>query len=287
VFRAVGIVGVGLLGGSLGLALKQRGLARQVVGLAPVDHPPALAELQTAKTVGAIDAIQPFGSRQQNAVLAGIDAVVVCTPVQKIAHSIAMADAEIGRDAFITDVGGAKSAVVRALPDSIHTSRYLGSHPMAGSERSGVEAASAQLFAGRTCILTPTETTSKELLGRLTRFWEALGMTVMQLSPEQHDEVVGRTSHLPHVAASAIAALLDAGDRPFVGAGLKDTTRIAGGNPALWTGILSANRTAVLAALARLRKEFDAVAAALEKDDRNTLQEWLTNAKRVRDALGS
>ena len=279
-FRAVGIVGVGLLGGSLALAIKQRGLAKEIIGVAPAEFPAGLSALDVAFKLRAIDRIfVGFDDRLQE-----LDALVVSTPVEFIAHQIALASPFLNKNALITDVGGAKTGVVRRLFDE---RRFIGSHPMAGSERSGVEAASAQLFAGRTCIITPTENTPADLIDRATRFWEALGMTVLRLSPEVHDEVVGRTSHLPHVAASALAALLDERDRAFVGPGLKDTTRIAAGNPALWTGILSANKAAVLAALQRLRMEFDAVAVALESDDRTFLQQWLTNAKRVRDALGS
>jgi prephenate dehydrogenase len=279
-FRAVGIVGVGLLGGSLALALKQRGLAKEVVGITPIDFPAGSAVLDAALKLHAIDRkVVGFDDR-----LHELDALVVSTPVELIADQVIAATSFLSKNALITDVGGAKTGVVDRLSEE---RRFIGSHPMAGSERSGVESASAQLFAGRTCIITPTENTPTDLIHRATRFWEALGMTVLRLSPEEHDEVVGRTSHLPHVAASALAALLDESDRAFVGPGLKDTTRIAAGNPALWTGILSANKAAVLAALQRLRAEFDAVASALESDDSLFLQQWLTNAKRVRDALGS
>jgi len=275
----VGVVGVGLLGGSLALALKQRGLARIVVGFAPADHPPSIAELQTAQKLRVVDHTQVgFGPA-----LDTLDALVVCTPVSRIAEHVLEAAKRLRRGALITDVGSTKGDIVRVINDE----RFIGSHPLAGSERSGVEAASAQLFTGRTCILTPTERTSAELVQRASSFWEALGMTVLQLSPEEHDAVVGRTSHVPHVASAAIAAMLDESDRPFIGPGLKDTTRIAGGNAALWTAILKANKTAVLGGLARLRTELDAVAAALEKGDELFLQQWLTNAKRVRDALGS
>lgn len=278
-FRAVGVVGVGLLGGSLALALKQRGLAKTVVGVAPADHSPSIDELETAQKLRVIDGAEVgFGPP-----LKSLEILLVCTPVSRIAEHVRDAAKHLPSNAMITDVGSTKSGIVRQTLDK----RFIGSHPMAGSERSGVEAASAQLFTGRTCILTPTEKTPPDLVDRATRFWEALGMTVMQLSPEVHDAVVGRTSHVPHVASAAIAAMLDEGDRPFVGAGLKDTTRIAGGNAALWTAILKANKTAVLGGMARLRTELDAVAAALERDDELFLQQWLTNAKRVRDALGS
>jgi len=275
----VGVVGVGLLGGSLALALKQRGLAQTVVGIAPPDHPPAAAELQTAKSLRVIDQIQiGFGPALER-----LDALVVCTPVDRIAEHVCAAGKHLPASAFITDVGSTKGTIVRSIADE----RFIGSHPMAGSERSGVEAASAQMFTGRTCILTATERTPDELQRRATRFWEALGMTVLRLSPGEHDAVVGRTSHVPHVAAAAVAAMLEAGDRPFVGAGLKDTTRIASGSPALWTAILTANKTAVLSGVERMRAQLDAVAAALDANDESFLQQWLTNAKRVRDALGS
>jgi prephenate dehydrogenase len=278
-FRAVGVVGVGLLGGSLALAIKQRGLAKTVVGIAPADHPSAINELQTAQKLRVIDQ----SGVGFNSLPESLDALVVCTPVNRIAEHILAAADRLSPNALMTDVGSTKGNVVRAIPDR----RFVGAHPMAGSERSGVEAASAQLFTGRTCIITPTERNPPPFVERVTRFWEALGMTVLRLSPEEHDAVVGRTSHVPHVAAAAVAAMLDETDRTFVGAGLKDTTRIAGGNPALWTAILKANRTAVLGGIARLRTELDAVAAALEHDDESFLQQWLTNAKRVRDALGS
>lgn len=283
-FRAVGVVGVGLLGGSLALALKQRGLAKTVVGIAPSDYSPAIAELESAKRLHAVDvAVIGFGTALQD-----LDALVVCTPVDRIAEHVHHAAEKLPADALITDVGSAKGEIVRKVSArSPAQTRFIGSHPMAGSERSGIEAASAQLFTGRTCILTPTEKTPKDLLLLATNFWEALGMTVLSLSPDEHDAVVGRTSHVPHVASAAIAAMLDQSDRPFVGPGLRDTTRIAGGNAALWSAILKANRTAVLAGISRLRGQLDDVANALERDDEQFLQQWLTNAKQVRDALGS
>jgi prephenate dehydrogenase len=157
---------------------------------------------------------------------------------------------------------------------------------MAGSDRSGPEAASSQLFAGRNCIVTPTAHTSQETKRRAAEMWQALGMTVLYRSPEEHDRIVSRTSHLPHVAAAALTSLIDPEDRPFVGAGLRDTTRIAGGSPEIWTAILQNNRESLLAALDELRSELNRVESALMTDDRRFLLQWLDDAKRNRDALG-
>lgn len=255
-FDCVTIVGVGLIGGSLGMALKQHGLARRIVGLGrnPV-------RLEQAAALGAID----FGTGDLRNAVRDSDLVVLCTTVGNILESVNSVLSATTRDAVVTDVGSTKSAIVNAA----RSPRFVGGHPMAGSERTGVEAASAELFQNATWALTPTEDTDQKALYLVRAMAQKIGANTLLISPEAHDAMVAITSHLPHVLASALMrqAHETRSRRPEVtslsAGSFADLTRIAASSPELWRDVCLSNREAVLNALNAFRGQLDMLQSAI------------------------
>ena len=278
-FRRVAIVGVGLIGGSIGLALRRRGLIETVVGIGRRQ-----SSLRTARRVGSVTSTTIDLSKG----VVGADLVVVCSPVGKIVEHVGEAAKSCPEGTLITDVGSAKQAIVDALDGQLPRGcRFLGSHPLAGSEKTGAANASADLFDGRVVILTPTKNTLAEDFDLLEGFWSALGSVVIQMPADEHDRALALTSHLPHVVAAMLAALVPEPYFRLSSAGLLDTTRIAASDPELWKQILVQNRANVLAALRSLERQLAALRSALEQGDELALQRLLAAGKKARDALGS
>lgn len=278
-FDTLTIVGVGLIGGSIGQAARQRGLCKTIIG---VGRDPA--SLEKAKKVGAIDSATldlAEGARRS-------DFVVVCTPVDKIAFHVIEAGKVAEPGAIITDAGSTKANIVRdiegRLPNGVE---FVGSHPLAGSEKTGPENAAADLFQGRIAIVTPTARTDAAALHAVEAFWKALGSEVHRLDPETHDRALALTSHLPHLTAAALTGIVPPQYRPFTATGFRDTTRIASGDPKLWAAIFRQNALGMADALQRFGDRLDEFRQAILQDDEATLIELLSNGKRVRDALGS
>lgn len=257
------VVGAGLLGTSIGLALRARGVEVRLADLSE-EH------VRTASGLGAGTAAAPDDRP-------GL--VVVAVPPDHLAEAIAQALRST--DAVVTDVGSVKNApleAVRALVGSDALARYVGSHPMAGSERSGPLAASALLFEGRPWALAPHAASTPEALSAVTALVRACGATPFTFTPDEHDQAVARTSHLPHVMAALVAgALADAPADHLVlsGQGVRDVTRIAAGDPWLWEQILTANSTALTELLGQVRGRLDQLMTALSAGDRPDLQEIL------------
>lgn len=275
----VAIVGVGLIGGSIGLALRERKLTSQIVGVGR--RPESLSQ---AKAVGAVH-------RTTRVVAEGVrdaELVVVCTPVSSIAARVREAAAACRPGALITDAGSTKASIVRqlngALPRSV---AFVGSHPLAGSEKAGCEHARADLFDGRVVVVTPTRKTAETELQRTADFWSALGASVLVMSPAAHDRALAATSHLPHLLAAALARSTAEEDLPLTAGGWRDCTRIAAGDAALWTQILLDNRDNVAKSLSRFEKSFARFRTALERGDARRLTTLLKEAKQIRDAVGS
>jgi prephenate dehydrogenase len=268
------IVGVGLIGGAIGLAAKKRGLARHIRGVGR-----DAARLDTARRLGAIDEADVDLARA----VADADCVVFCTPVNRIAEQVAVAARACPSQAILTDAGSTKQAIV----DAIASDRFVGAHPLAGSEKKGVEHAHADLFVGRWTILTPTPRTSPDALDRVRAFWESLGARLRLMTPADHDRALALTSHLPQLLAAALAGLLPDELRDLAATGFRDTTRIAGGDVEVWTPIFQHNRLAVLDALSKLEQRLQQFRLALTMDDVAELDRWLTEGKKVRDALGN
>ena len=219
----VAIVGVGLIGGSVGLALRARGLADRVVG---VGRDPA--KLALARRLGAIDDIATDLVRG----VIQADVVVVCTPVSQIAEECLRIAAAGPEGLLITDAGSTKSVIVRAVEaDPRARSMYCGAHPIAGSERHGVASARADLFVGRAVVLTPTDRTPSDRLRRASTFWRALEARVLTMRPDRHDAALALTSHLPHAVASALAGTVPSEMLPLAGGAYRDVTRVPASQP--------------------------------------------------------
>jgi prephenate dehydrogenase len=277
--NTVAIVGVGLIGGSIGMALRQRGLAERVIGIGRRQ-----TSLRNARRVGAVTNTTielPRG-------VAEAELVIVCSPVGQIVEHICEAAQHCPPGTLITDAGSTKQAIVEAVDGRLPRGcRFLGSHPLAGSEKSGASFAKADLFDGRVAIITPTRNTRAEDYDLLEQFWSALGSVVMQMSPEEHDRALAITSHLPHAVAAALSAGLPENFFRLAGTGLLDTTRIAAGDPELWTPIFLTNRQNLLAGIEAFTAQLSAMAEALQRNDAQALEHFLALAKKNRDALGS
>jgi prephenate dehydrogenase len=269
------IVGVGLIGGAIGLAAKKRGLAERIIGVGR-DR----TKLELARRLGAIDEV----SLDLASAAAAADCVVFCAPVNRIAEQVKIVAARCPAGAILTDAGSTKQAIVEAVEAE---PRFVGAHPLAGSEKKGVEYAHADLFVERWTVLTPTARTLPEAVARVRSFWEALGARVRLMTPADHDRALALTSHLPHLVAAALAGLLPDEWRDLTATGFRDTTRIAGGDAEVWTPIFQHNRAAVLAALDQLEQRLQQFRHALVNDDVAQIDQLLTQGKKVRDALGS
>lgn len=281
-WRKVAILGVGLLGGSLGMALRRRRLAGEVVGW--VRRETAAGESMQR---GAVDR----ADQDLAAVVRGADLVVLCTPVGRMGEVAARLRDDLEPRAIVTDVGSVKGGVVEAVDSALAgtEAHFVGSHPMAGSEKMGVEAARDDLFVGATTVVTPSTRTALRAQDAVTGLWESLGSRVLTMSPERHDDVVGRSSHLPHLVATALArCVLAPGRRNEVGrlcaSGFRDTTRVASGSPEMWRDIDLGNRRAILEALAEFEAELTGFRRVLESGDATALEGFLRKAKELRDA---
>lgn len=264
-WETVAIVGVGLIGGSIGQAVKARGLARRVVG---IGRDPS--RLQEAVRLGAID----LATTDWQTGLAQADLIVLCTTISHILASLPDAVRLARPEAVITDVGSTKSQITARAGGAAN---FVGGHPMAGSERGGVEAATPTLFEGATWALTPAETTDPTALARVQSLAQALGATTRIFTPEAHDAMVAVTSHLPHVLASSLMRLAartraEYPQTPSLSAGsFADMTRVAASPAEIWRDVCLSNRDAVLQALAGCRAELDILQAAVESEDEAAL----------------
>ncbi len=271
------IIGVGLIGGSVGLAAKARGDARRVIG---VDRDAAV--LKSAVQLGAIDS----GAATVAEGVAGSQLIVVCTPVDRIAEVILAAAPHCRPGTLFTDVGSVKGGLYHAVHGCLTDhSEFVPAHPLTGSEQCGVEHARADLFEDRVTVLTPEQPDIEA--DCVERFWTALGSRVVRMTPEDHDRALAVTSHLPHAVASAVAGSTSPELLSLTAGGFRDVTRIAAGDPALWAAIFQANRESVLAALDKFIRHMDEFKRLLEASDGAGLVRWLTEGKQVRDALGS
>ena len=280
-FSTVAILGVGLIGGSLGMALKARWLARRVVGVGR-----DAARLGTALQLGAVDAVTTDWQEG----LAQADIVVLCTTVSHILGTLPDVLAMVQPGAVVTDVGSTKGAIVRQAAGATN---FVGSHPMAGSEKGGVEAATPTLFQGATWALTPTDTTDPQALQIIQTLAQEVGASTMVFTPEGHDAMVAVTSHLPHVMAAAFmrhaARTRDAySDTPTLAAGsFADMTRIAASSPDIWRDVCLSNRDAVLAALKGFRAELDVIEAAVDAGDAAAIEAFFTTGAQAKRDWGS
>lgn len=280
-FDKVVIIGVGLLGGSLGLAMKQRGLAGRITGIGR-----ARASLEKAIAHGTID-VAVMDSDLAGA-CADADLVVVSTPVQHAVATVRDLAACVPKHAVATDVASTKAAICAAAQSTWPAPRrFVGSHPMAGSEKHGPEHACATLFENHVCLVEQAEGVCAEAHAAIVGLWQAVGARVVDVEAMEHDETLARTSHLPHVVAAALSQVA-AGDRDlrdFVGNGFRDTTRIAASRPEVWRDICLSNRDALLHALADYERILDVVRDALNANDAAALEHFFTQGNDARKRI--
>ena len=281
-FARLGIAGVGLIGGSLGGAVRAADLATEVVGFGRNEE-----NLRVARERGLIDR-----AVRSPAALADVDCIVLAAPVGACA---ALADAlrpHARAGAVLTDVGSVKGSLVAELEARWQgVGPVVGGHPIAGSEASGAAAARIDLFRGQRCILTPTPRTDATALARIRALWEGVGSRVEEMPPDEHDRLLARVSHLPHLIAYALAATVgdaSVGGRAaldYAGSGFRDTTRIAASPAELWRDIALANLPAVRAALGEFRGALDRLEALLVAGDAAALGAALDAGRSVRRRL--
>jgi prephenate dehydrogenase len=272
----LGIIGLGLIGGSIALSARKRALAGRIVGC---DRSEGI--LARARDLGMLDdtTTDPCTAARQSSL------VVICTPVDRIIDTVTGCCDACRPGTLLTDVGSTKTAIVRRLagrmPPGVH---FVGSHPVAGSEKNGPEHASADLFDGRVVVVTPVSD-PPVAVSTICGFWRALGGQVETMSPEHHDEVLALTSHLPHLVSSVLASVLPLEWRRLTGSGFRDTTRLAAGSPELWQAIFSSNRPALLDALEQFRGHLEMFRSALAAGDGERVRLLLEQGKYVRDSL--
>lgn len=283
-FENLVISGVGLLGGSLGLAAKRRGLAKKVIGAGR--NP---ARLQKAQNMGALDDFTTdLGAACEDA-----DGVVLCGPISIILEQVYDVMPAVPPGAVVTDVGSTKRSIVhQASQVERDDAFFVGSHPMAGSEKGGAENAREDLYDGATCILTPTINTNEGALEKVRMMWEALGMQVVDQLPARHDELLALLSHLPHIVAAALVAQVEVGTnkpigqlRKIAGPGFRDTTRIAMGGADIWLDIFSDNSANMRTSLNRMIEILEEVRDAIQEDDRPRLEAFLDHAADLRKSF--
>ncbi len=279
------MAGVGLLGGSLGLALRKGGLADKVVGL--VRRPSSVLECEGC---GAAD-VATGDPRQA---VEEADMVVLCTPLARMRPLVEQMLPALARGAVVTDVGSVKGTVVEELEALVGQAgcHFIGGHPMAGGEKSGVAAARADLFVGAVCVLTPTAGSHPPALRQVRGLWEAVGANVLEMTARAHDELVGRSSHLPHVLAAQLASLVLSPEYPseqgiLCANGFRDTTRVASGSPEMWRDIALANRRNLCCALQTFMLGLQEFHRALEAGDARAIAAFFQTAKHRRDGWSS
>jgi len=281
-WNKVTLAGVGLLGGSLGLALKQRRLARQVDGL--VRRRVSLGECDR---LGVVDQ----ATRDPLRAAEGADLIVLCTPIGRMRETLDRMLPALKRGAIVTDVGSVKSPVVKDLEPLVARAGgcFVGSHPMAGAEKTGPAAARSDLFVNAVCVVTPTRQSPPRAVKQVEAFWKSVGCRTVRLTPNLHDDLVSRTSHLPHVVAAGLVNHVLNPARPkaqamLCASGFRDTTRIASSSPAMWRDIALANGQNLARVLGVFIEHLQALRRALEKGDMKTIETFFDKAKAKRDA---
>lgn len=280
-FQKITIVGVGLLGGSVGLAVRQRRLAGEVAGFVR-----RTASLKDCEKAGAVN----YATTDLLAAVSKADLVILCTPLAQMRSIAEQFLPALKRGAIVTDVGSVKADVVRELESLVNKTgaHFVGSHPMAGGEKMGVQAARADLYANAICVVTPTRKSSAGAVRKLEQFWKALGARTVRMDAARHDLLVSRTSHLPHVVAANLASFVlapkqPAGQHGLCATGFRDTTRIASGSPEMWRDISLANRKNLARSVDVFVTELKKFQTALKRGDATAVEAFFSTAKERRD----
>ena len=284
VFSRLALIGVGYIGGSAALAGRRAGLVKSVIGYDVDAQAGALARKR-----GVVDAM----ADSPQAAVVDASLVLLAAPVQSLADLIRCIAGSLAPSATVIDVGSVKQALVREADAALPGGQFVACHPMAGAEHAGVSAADPEIFAGRACFLCTSERTRAEATRAATAFWRGLGCQVLTIEPGLHDRLMAAVSHLPHVAAFALAAslsdalpLLEASallGKPTTS--LRDTIRIAASSPQVWRDILLANREHLLPLVLELEKRVHAIGTAMAEGDASTLEAALALGQACRQRL--
>lgn len=280
-FNKTAVIGVGLLGASFSLALKKHGLCNHVTG-----YGRSKENLKRAKSMGIIDVASPDPA----AACSDADLILLAVPAGSFTELVKQACPAFKKGAIVTDVGSVKGDLVYELenlmPAGVH---FTGSHPIAGSDRSGIDSARADLFRDALCIVTPTERSDPSALKNVMDLWSGLGSRVMALSPAQHDRIYAAVSHLPHLIAYAMVNTVDDIDRSYLsycGQGFRDMTRIAASSPDIWTDISLLNRQNLIEMIALFRENLNRMESHLKTAEADALRQEFVRASRARGSIG-
>lgn len=280
-FRKITIIGVGLLGGSIGLAARKFRVAEEIAGFVRRKE-----TIRECEKFGATD----FATMDLLAAVSNADLVILCTPLAQMRSLTEQFLPALKRGAIVTDVGSVKADVVREICGLVRKvgAHFVGSHPMAGAEKTGVSAARTDLFQNAICVLTPTKNSNVTATRKLEQFWKSFGARVLKMLPEQHDLFVSRTSHLPHVVAATLANLVLNPANPklqsqLCASGFRDTTRIASGSPEMWRDITLSNRKNLSRSLDAFISELQKFQRTLKSADAKMIERFFATAKTRRD----
>jgi len=271
-FNRVAIIGVGLIGGSIGLAIRKKRLAREVVGVCRTSR-----SLRAARRKGAFD----WGTTDLSRAVRGADLVILAAPIRNIPPLAQRLSRVLEAGTIVTDVASTKGLLVKAIEQALPKGiAFVGSHPMAGRETSGVGSAEAHLFQGKVCFVTRHRRTAPGPLRRVCALWRKIGSSVKVVGVEEHDRLVASLSHLPHVVAALV--VLNAKRIELAGTGFKDMTRIASSDPFAWRDILLSNQKEILKSLGHFQKRVGATAALLRRKKGEQILSQLQKARRLR-----
>ncbi len=281
--RRMTVIGVGLIGGSLALALKEAGFVGEVVGCGR-----GKPNLEKALALGIIDSYE----RDPQKAVADSDLVFLATPVLTLADLVARIAPALKPGAIVTDGGSVKGELVRTIsplvPEGVH---FVAGHPIAGTEKSGAEAAFSSLYQGKRCILTPESTTDVQALAQVTAMWQAAGSEVVCMSVEKHDRILAAISHLPHMVAYSLVNAVGSYDHyeenilEYSAGGFRDFTRIASSDPMMWRDIALTNREALLEMMEQFESFFSELKEDVRNGDMERLFEFFHRSKELRDAI--
>jgi len=278
-FKKITIIGVGLIGGSIGLAIKEKKAADMVIGV--------FRRESTLKKALKYKAVDKATMSIADGVL-DADLVIVASPVHSIPKIIRMVAKYAKKGVIVTDAGSTKSWIVNSVERSLAGNRkihFVGSHPMAGSEHAGVEFATKDLFEKAPCIVTKTGSTDSTSLKKVIKFWTSLGAIVKVMSPASHDKSVALISHLPHIVAFSLAGSVPSQELQYAAEGFGDTTRVASSDSGLWADIFLTNKREILRAGRFFEVYYRGILKAISKGDRKGLVNFLKRAKSKRDAF--
>jgi prephenate dehydrogenase len=282
VFKRLCIIGTGLIGGSIARAARAQGLCQEIVAFGREKNQP---NLQLAKDLGVVDQFYTNIS----AALESADLVIIATPVGSMQSIFELIKPFWNATALYSDAGSTKGSVVSAIEAVFgHVpNNFVPAHPIAGAERSGVDASNAELFINRRLIITPLNNTDPQAVEKLTRFWEQIGSSVSEMSVEHHDTVLAATSHLPHILAFALVGLLGHKDEQreifkYAAGGFKDFTRIASSDPTMWLDICLANKQDIIPLIRQFKAELSNIEQLLVDDQSQQLFDTFTYARNAR-----